>query len=60
MRWGHLYIKKHGAPRNLRYALPVTEAFALADGMTSLEAVSLAFTYGQAKGYRMAKREARE
>lgn len=53
------YISKHGAPSNPRYSIPVADVLAIVREMTAIEAVDLAFQYGQAKGYRMAKAEVR-
>lgn len=51
------YIDKHGAPRNLRYDSSMKEVFALASEMGAIEAISLAFVYGKAKGYKQAQAE---
>ncbi len=53
------YIEKSSVPRNLRYDASMKEVLALATGMSAVEAVTLAFAYGRAKGYRMAKSEGR-
>ena len=53
------YIDKYGAPSNPRYDTSVKEVFALAQGMGVIEAISMAFNYGKAKGYRAAKAERR-
>lgn len=54
------YIEKNGAPRNLRYDMSLKEALAVVHGVGGAEAVSMAFAYGKAKGYRMAKAEAQK
>lgn len=51
------YIKKHGAPRNMRFDANLREVFAMAFGLHPVDGVDLAFLYGKAKGYRQAKRE---
>ena len=48
----------------LQYAMNMRQAFELAgmaktDSSLSIEAISMAFNYGQAKGYRAAKAEGR-
>jgi len=50
------YIQKNGAPHNLWYTASLKEIFAIAEKPT-IDAVVLAFNYGRAKGYRMAKAE---
>ncbi len=51
------YIEKSSVPRNLRYDASMKEVLALATGMGRIDAATLAFEYGRAKGYRMAKAE---
>lgn len=51
------YVDKHGVPRNKRYDISMKEAIAISREMSAIEAVSLAFVYGRAKGYRAAKAE---
>lgn len=53
------YVEKHGAPRNLRFEASVQEVFSVAEGMPTIEGLSLIFAYGKAKGYRQAKAEGR-
>ena len=53
------YIDKHEVPCNPQYIMTVDEALAVAHELGGLEAVSMAFAYGKAKGYRSAKAEAR-
>lgn len=48
------YIRKHGAPRNLRFDICVQEALVIADEMHPIDGIELAFLYGRAKGYRQA------
>jgi len=48
------YIEKSNVPANLRYDASLREAFAMATELEPVEAVSLAFKYGRAKGFRMA------
>ena len=50
------YIKKHGAPRNMRFDVNLREVFAMAFGLHPIDGVVLAFLYGRAKGYQQAKR----
>lgn len=56
------YIERTKAPYNIRYALDLSQSFALIDMSqeTAIEAFTLAFQYGLAKGYRMAKAEAKK
>ncbi len=49
------YIKKSNVPRNRRYEASMKEVLAMATEMERVEAVTLAFEYGRAKGFRMAK-----
>lgn len=55
---------KMSAQVETRYGMDITEAFNLANQAYEnnglpIEIISLAFSYGQAKGYRAAKKEAR-
>lgn len=54
------YIGKSRIPKKKAnaYSIDMREAFAIAN-MPALEAINLAFKYGQAKGYRAAKAEVR-
>lgn len=54
------YVKKHGAPQNLRFEASIQEVFSIAEGMPKIEGLSLIFAYGKAKGYRQAKAEGRD
>lgn len=51
------YVKKHEAPRNVRFDASAREIFAIVHELTHIEGVMLAFSYGKAKGYRQAKKE---
>ncbi len=51
------YIERSNIPRNRRYDASAKEIFAIASEMRGVDAVILAFDYGCAKGYRMAKAE---
>lgn len=56
---------KMSGPKAARYGMNLTEAFELAKqayhcGDLPLEMISLAFSYGQARGYRAAKAEMEE
>ena len=58
------YIERTKLDQSDRFYLDMKEAFELAHqalscGDLPLEAISLAFTYGKAKGYRAAKAERR-
>lgn len=53
------YVKKHGAPQNLRFEASTQEVFSIAEGMPTIEGLILIFAYGKAKGYRQAKAEGR-
>lgn len=53
------YVERHGAPRNLRFEASLQEVFSVAEGMPTIEGLSLIFAYGKAKGYRQAKAEGR-
>ncbi len=53
------YIDKHGVSRNSRYDASFKEVLAIAKEMDPVNAVSFAFDYGRAKGYQIAKAEAR-
>lgn len=52
------YIERYGAPYNPLYVMGMNEVSAVVSEMGPFEAVSLAFTYGKAKGYQAAKKEA--
>ncbi len=52
------YINKSNVPRNRRYNASAKDLIAMA-GMGRVDAITLAFEYGRAKGYRMAKAEGR-
>lgn len=54
------YIDKYGAPSNPRYSMSMREVLAVAYELGEIDAVNLAFVYGQAKGYRAAKAEVRK
>lgn len=58
------YIERTKVPQNIRYSMNPAQAFELAkDAQTGddlpIKLFSLAFDYGRAKGYRMAKAEVR-
>ncbi len=53
------YIERSNVPCNRRYGASVKETFAMASEMGRVDAIILAFDYGCAKGYRMAKAEGR-
>lgn len=53
------YIKKHNGPSNTQYDARFKEVCAMASELNAIDAVVLAFTYGQVKGYRAAKAEVR-
>ncbi len=52
-------VKKNDTPRNPRYSASIEEVLAMATELENIEAVTLAFQYGYAKGYRAAKAEVR-
>ncbi len=51
------YVERHKTPQNLRYEASIQEVFSIAEGMPTIEGLSLIFAYGKAKGYRQAKAE---
>ncbi len=58
------YIERTKMDKSRRYQMSMNEAFALSHqaytcGDLPIEMISLAFHYGQAKGYRAAKAEVR-
>ncbi len=53
------YIERSNVPCNRRYGTSAKKIFAMASEMGRVDAVILAFDYGCAKGYRMAKAEER-
>jgi len=54
------YIDSSPVPHAERYDMTWVEVLALMYDLPRAEAVSLAFRYGRAKGYRQAKQEARK
>ncbi len=53
------YIRKSNVSRNRRYDASWKEVLALTTEIGGVEAIALAFEYGRAKGFRMAKAKER-
>ncbi len=54
------YIEKTNVPHNRHYSATTKKLLAIVSEMRGADAVFLAFDYGRAKGYRMAKAEGHE
>lgn len=55
------YIDKYSGPHNSRYCIPLREVRVLGElaQVSTYEAICMALSYGQAKGYQAAKAEGR-